>query len=258
MNTPAPLLRAQNLSYRKRIPLLSQLNFVLPEGITAVMSTQQPGPQLPATHRLHRHTPARILQSLLACDRAPTAGTIQLRQLPYGCKAYRRAVAWLPPRTQTFIGLNAREHVAYCAWLKGIPKKLAWERSLPAMTKLGLVDVAGDPVDALPALSQRLLEIARGICHDARILIVDTPELCAADRTELLETLKELQVPGLEGMLVHTDSTLEASQFADNLLLVAADSIPFAGTLTDFRAAVANNPDLLHSTPPATDTRERP
>ncbi|MGH3319743.1 MAG: ABC transporter ATP-binding protein [Streptosporangiaceae bacterium] len=81
------------------------------------------------------------------------------------------------------------------------------ERAGRALERVGLSALAGRYAESLPFGQQRALQVARGLCADPRLLLLDEPAsgLRAGERADLADLLGELHTQGLTMMLIEHD-----------------------------------------------------
>lgn len=79
--------------------------------------------------------------------------------------------------------------------------------AMQQLARVGLRDVAHKPAGALPLGHQRTMEIARALCTDPQLLLLDEPAagLRASEKDELAAVLRQLRREGLTVMVVEHD-----------------------------------------------------
>ncbi|WP_420713824.1 ABC transporter ATP-binding protein [Streptomyces sp. NRRL WC-3742] len=111
-----------------------------------------------------------------------------------------------------------------------------------ALALLGLSDLAAEPADAQPTGVLRLVELARALAGDPRVLLLDEPAagLDTAQTTRLVTVLHDLAARGLALLLVEHDPDLVA-ELADTVYAMSQGHLLTSGTtrtvLTDPRVA---------------------
>lgn len=80
-------------------------------------------------------------------------------------------------------------------------------RAEDALGRVGLAERSGYTAEALPLGQQRALQVARALCAEPRLLLLDEPAsgLRAAERAVLADLLAELHGQGMTMMLVEHD-----------------------------------------------------
>ncbi|MBN2622091.1 MAG: ATP-binding cassette domain-containing protein [Acidimicrobiales bacterium] len=162
-----------------------------------------------------------FLNAITGVVRAEGALSVGGRPVPLGRPpAIRRAgVARTFQTPQTFAELTCIENVLLAdgerratglvgAWL-GRPamwrhERARWERAAAALDRVGLADRAEDEAGLLSYGQQRLLELARSLVGEPRVLLADEPSagLNAAETGELAALLGRLHRDGVSLLVV--------------------------------------------------------
>ncbi len=113
------------------------------------------------------------------------------------------------------VGCHQHERSGLWAGGLGLPhqrreEKASRERALRALTAVGLADKAFLPAASLPYGSQRLVEIARALASEPRLLLLDEPAagMNAAERAHLVEQIRSIRDSGVTVLLVEHDIEL--------------------------------------------------
>ncbi|HET7385076.1 MAG TPA: ABC transporter ATP-binding protein [Nocardioidaceae bacterium] len=139
--------------------------------------------------------------------------------------AHRRAHAGVSivfQGARIFRGMTVRENVMVGAhsWTRHgftaaalrLPRHRSEERTIReradrALDRVDLVRWADRPADALPLGQQRRLQVARALCGEPRLLLLDEPAsgLRAEERNSLAELIEDLHAHGLTMLLIEHD-----------------------------------------------------
>jgi ABC-type branched-subunit amino acid transport system ATPase component len=162
-----------------------------------------------------------FLNAVTGVVRASGALTVADRPVPLGRpQAIRRAGVVRTFQTpQTFTELTCIENVLLAdadrratglvgAWVGRPPmwrrERRRWARAVAALDRVGLADRAEDEAGLLSYGQQRLLELARSLVGEPRVLLADEPSagLNAAETDTLATLLRELHAEGLALLVV--------------------------------------------------------
>jgi branched-chain amino acid transport system ATP-binding protein len=113
------------------------------------------------------------------------------------------------------VGCHQHERSGLWAGGLGLPhqrreEKESRQRALRALAAVGLEDRAHLPAASLPYGSQRLVEIARALASEPRLLLLDEPAagMNAAERAHLVERIRDIRDSGITVLLVEHDIEL--------------------------------------------------
>jgi len=190
----------------------------------------------------------------------PTAGHVEfLGQRLDGVRtaAARLGLARSFQHVKLVPGMSTLENVALGAHLRGtsgVARALlrldrADERRLLAearrqLVRLGLAEHADKPADTLALGQQRLVEIARALCLDPVLLLLDEPAagLRHAEKTELAACLRGLRAQGMTILLVEHDMSF-VMNLADRLVVMDFGTKLAEGVPADIR----RNPAVMQA-----------
>jgi ABC-type branched-subunit amino acid transport system ATPase component/ABC-type branched-subunit amino acid transport system permease subunit len=113
------------------------------------------------------------------------------------------------------VGCHRHERSGFWAAGLGLPhqrreEKASRERALRALEAVDLADKAHLPAASLPYGSQRLVEIARALASEPRLLLLDEPAagMNASERAHLVEQIRKIRSSGITVLLVEHDIEL--------------------------------------------------
>ncbi len=154
------------------------------------------------------------------------SGTLTLGGQPLGrLPAHRRArrgVAIVFQGARIFPGMTVAENVMVGAHLRAdsgfvsailrLPAHHAAERrigalALEALDRVGLADRAADPAESLPIGQQRAMQLARALCAEPGLLLLDEPAsgLRPRERERLARVVEALREAGQTTLLIEHD-----------------------------------------------------
>ncbi len=135
----------------------------------------------------------------------PTEGTVRVLGLdpsryPLQVKA---RVGYIPDRVGFYDELTAWENLMYTAKLNGFPRRLAEERITQALERVGLSQVAHQPVRTFSRGMRQRLGVADVLIKDPDIIIMDEPTqgLDPESARQFLGFIRELKEEGITILL---------------------------------------------------------
>ena len=113
-------------------------------------------------------------------------------------------------RLEVFGSLSARDNVLVALENRGVRGKTAHRAATELLERVGLEKVAGTQADVLPTGMARLLELARALACQPRVLLLDEPSsgLDSSESDHLGHLLHELVAEGIAILLVEHDMDL--------------------------------------------------
>jgi ABC-type Mn/Zn transport systems, ATPase component len=169
----------------------------------------------------------------------PNSGEIEV--LGRNVKGIRKKIAYVPqkddvdwdfPATVRDIVLMGRyPHKKLFSRINQKDKRIASE----AMAQLGISDLAERQIGALSGGQQQRVFIARAICQDADIFLMDEPFVGVDMTTEhrIIEIMKDLAIAGKTIMVVHHDLNT-ADDYFDKVILLNQRLIAVGDTIETF------------------------
>ncbi len=199
--------------------------------------------------------------NLLTGVARPTAGSMRFlgRDLA-GCTPPRAAclgIARSFQHVKLVPGMSVLENVALGAHLRGLAGALrallrldrAEEAGLLAeaarqLDRVGLAEHADRPADSLALGQQRVVEIARALCLDPVLLLLDEPAagLRHAEKAELAALLRRLRGEGVTILLVEHDMDF-VMNLTDRLVVMEFGTLLAEGTAAEIRG----NPAVIEA-----------
>ena len=132
------------------------------------------------------------------------------------------------------VGCHRHERSGFWSGGLGLPSQRREERrsrarAVEALALVGLAELAGKHAASLPYGQQRLVEIARALASEPRILMLDEPAagMNAAERADLVQKIARIRESGITVLLVEHDIGLvmgisDRVNVLDHGLLIAA------------------------------------
>jgi ABC-2 type transport system ATP-binding protein len=157
--------------------------------------------------------------------------------------------------------LSVAENIRHQGWLYGLRGKELARRQYEALERLGLTDRAYDRVETLSGGLRRRVELAKGLLHQPRVLIMDEPStgLDPAARSDLWKYLQQLREE--QGVTIAlTTHLLEEAEKADRLAILDRGRLVALDTPANLRASVGGDCITIQTDDPtglAAAVRER-
>jgi len=135
--------------------------------------------------------------------------------------------------------LSALENMEFHGVLYGIDRKLRDERIDSLLKFVGLWDRRNDYVKTFSGGMKRRLEIARGLIHHPKILILDEPTLGLDPQTRnyMWEYVKKLNKKEKMTVFFTTHYMQEAEKYADRIAIIDHGQIVKQGTLKEIKSS---------------------
>jgi ABC-2 type transport system ATP-binding protein len=180
----------------------------------------------------------------------PTAGRVRVMRHDVASEgqAARRALGVVPQEIALYEDLSALENLHYWGGVQGMRGPLLRERIQKVLALTGLEDRAREPVKRFSGGMKRRLNLACGMVHLPRVLLLDEPTagVDPQSRAHLLELVRELARGGA-CVLYTTHYMEEAEALCDRLAIVDHGRVIAAGTLAELRSILGER-DLLRLT----------
>jgi ABC-2 type transport system ATP-binding protein len=181
--------------------------------------------------------------SLISCLLAPTEGTVvvdgALTTKDPG--RVKRALGVVPQEIALYPTLTALENLRFWGRMYGLGGKLLDERVAEALEIAGLADRAKERVETYSGGMKRRINIAAGIMHRPKVLVMDEPTvgIDPQSRNHILETVKKLNRRGMT--VLYTSHYMEEVEFlCDRVAIMDHGRVIASGTLDDLKRLVGD------------------
>jgi ABC-2 type transport system ATP-binding protein len=166
----------------------------------------------------HTHGAARIFGTSLADD----------------VRAVRRLVGLVPQDLSLYPELTARENLDFFGRLYGLRAPALALRVKELLAMVGLAARADERVHTFSGGMKRRLNLAAGLVHDPRLLLLDEPTVGvdAQSRQHILEAIRLLAGQGMT-VLYTTHYMEEAERLCDRIAIMDEGRIIATGTLPE-------------------------
>jgi ABC-2 type transport system ATP-binding protein len=177
--------------------------------------------------------------SMLSGLLAPDAGRITFEGVdlaadPIGCK---RRLGVVPQEVALYEELSAVENVRFWGSLYGLSGKALGAAAAQALARVGLTGRAKDAVKTYSGGMKRRLNLALGLVHDPRAVLLDevTVGIDPQARASILDVVREVADAGTA--VVYTTHYLEeAERLCDRIAIVDHGKVLAEGTLDELKA----------------------
>ncbi len=162
----------------------------------------------------------------------PDAGTVTIEGRPSaGDLSVRSLVGYVPQDVALYPDLTARENLQFLGRLYKLRGAVLDERVHEALELTDLADRAGDRVDSYSGGMKRRLNIAAGLLHRPRLLVLDEPTV-GVDPQSRHAILERVQEFGRQGMAVlyTTHYMEEAERVCDRVGIIDHGRLVAEGT----------------------------
>ena len=164
---------------------------------------------------------------------APNAGEVLIfgRQAPAGDNASREQVGVVPQEIALYPLLSARENLLVFGRYYGLQSDLLEKSIDEALTWAGLTDRAGDQTKTLSGGMKRRLNMAVGVIHKPKIMLLDEPTVGVdpQSRERIYQMIGGLKAGGVS--LIYTTHYMEeAERLCDRIAIIDHGKIIASGT----------------------------
>ncbi len=199
-----------------------------------------------------KSTTLSILATLLAAD----SGEVRVggHRLPAEGAAARRLLGYVPQREALYPPLSARENLRFFAALQGLARREANLRAAAVLDLVALGGRADEPISQFSVGMRRRLNLACGILHRPRVILLDEPTVGVdpQSRERIFDGVLELRRSGA-AIVYSTHYMEEAERLCDRVVLLDVGRVVASGTPAELVAAARLKPRIVFrtSTPPA-------
>ena len=161
------------------------------------------------------------------------AGEVQVAGRPIGPGSTdeKAAIGLVPQDIALYEDLSARENLRFFGSLQGLARRELAGRVGEALEIVGLAERADERIDAYSGGMRRRANIAAGLLHRPRLLVLDEPTV-GVDPQSRNAILESIEVLGAEGMAVlyTTHYMEEAERLCDRIGIIDEGRLVAEGT----------------------------
>lgn len=186
-----------------------------------------------------KSTTLNILTGLLGYDQGEI--TVSGMNLAREARRIKAFIGIVPQEIALFDSLTARENVAYFAGLYGLKGLQLKEALAEALAFVGLADHAKQRAGKMSGGMKRRLNIACGIAHNPRIIVLDEPTVGvdAQSREHIMDSIRTLRDRG--ATIVYTSHYMqEVQDICDRIAIIDHGKLVASGTETELLEVVTN------------------
>jgi ABC-2 type transport system ATP-binding protein len=176
-----------------------------------------------------KSTTLSILASLLAPDGGSVA--VAGHRLPDGAREAKRAIGFVPQQISLYPTLTARENLRFFARMQGLGRAAAAEATIRGLALVALEERADELVATFSGGMRRRLNLACGIVHAPRVLLLDEPTVGVdpQSRERIYEAVTALTRGGA-AVLYSTHDMEEAERLCDRVVLLDGGIVVATGS----------------------------
>jgi len=163
------------------------------------------------------------------------AGSVRLDgEDPVSTAAARRFLGLVPQDVALYPDLTCRENLEVFGQLMGLPRGDARSAAIDLLDRIGLAQRANDRVSTLSGGMKRRLNVAAGVIHHPKVLLLDEPTVGVdpAAREDIHSLLLDLRREGL-AILLTTHDLEQASELADRVGILIDGRLCGEGRVAD-------------------------
>ncbi|UFS98422.1 ABC transporter ATP-binding protein [Nocardia huaxiensis] len=232
---PDPALRCRELTRRfGEVVAVDRLSFEIAPGETYGLL----GP-----NGAGKTTVISMVAGILAADAGDI--TVAGRPMTPRAVAVKSDIGYVPQELALYPDLSARENLAFFAGLYGMSRREIRTRTAQVLETVGLADRADAAVSTLSGGMKRRLNIAAGLLHRPRLLILDEPTVGVdpQSRNAILAGVTALSGEGMS-VLYTTHYMEEAERLCDRVGILDGGRMIAEGTPRELTRLVGEH-DLV-------------
>jgi ABC-2 type transport system ATP-binding protein len=171
--------------------------------------------------------------SVLATLRRPHAGSVRVcgLALPQAAAAVRRCLGFVPQTLAVYPTLTARENLDFFARVLGLGRGARQSAVERALALVGLTERGDDVVSTFSGGMLRRLNLACGLLHAPRVLLLDEPTVGVdpQSRERIFAAVRDQAAAGT-AVLYSTHYMEEAESLCDRVVLIDRGRVVASGT----------------------------
>ena len=186
--------------------------------------------------------------SMIAGILRPDGGQVELdgRRVDAHDPEAKRSLGLVPQEIALFDDLSAEENLRFFGSLQGLRGADLRARVAATLELVGLSDRAKDRISEFSGGMQRRANIAVGLLHRPRLLVLDEPTagVDPQSRNQILESIEQLRAEGM-AVLYTTHYMEEAERLCDRVGIIDRGRIVAEGTRRELVAQIGEHDRLV-------------
>jgi len=171
----------------------------------------------------------------------PTGGEVMVDGLPLRgrLREVKQRLGVVPQEVAVYEELSARENLEFWGGIYGLRGPALRERVAAVLAQVGLDERAREPVRRFSGGMKRRLNLAMGLVHDPRLILLDEPTvgIDPQARHNILDVVRDIVRSG-RTVLYTTHYLEEAEALCDRLAIIDHGRILAQGTVGELKAQV--------------------
>jgi len=181
--------------------------------------------------------------SVISCLLTPTSGDVIVdgASVTKESRKVKTALGVVPQEIALYPTLTALENLRFWGRMYGLGGRLLDDRVAEALEMAGLSDRAKERIETYSGGMKRRINIAAGILHHPRVLLMDEPTvgIDPQSRIHILETVKELNRRGMT--VLYTSHYMEEVEFlCDRVGIIDHGTLIALGTIDELKRLVGD------------------
>jgi ABC-2 type transport system ATP-binding protein len=181
--------------------------------------------------------------SMISCLIPPSSGSVTVGGFSVSANPgkVKQALGIVPQEIALYPTLTALENLRFWGRMYGLSGALLEQRVTEALETAGLADRAKERIETYSGGMKRRINIAAGILHHPRLLIMDEPTvgIDPQSRNHILETVLQLNQSGMT--VLYTSHYMEEVEFlCDRVGIIDHGSVIALGTIDELKRLVGD------------------
>jgi ABC-2 type transport system ATP-binding protein len=177
----------------------------------------------------------------------PDEGTVRIENhnLWESPRAAKRLLGLVPQDLALYQEFSARENLRFWGGLYGLSRSRLKQNTEDLLERVGLADRAGEPVSRYSGGMKRRLNLAIGLVHQPKALLLDEPTvgIDPQGRNNILDVIRDIARQGT-AVILTTHHLEEAEKLCDRIAIIDQGKILQAGSVSEL-ARLAGDHDVV-------------